>query len=141
MDIKIDSPSRERPDSQGTSSLWVIAAAWGVMLVASILPDIILQESGAATDWLLWGKLGIVGLLIASTFVWKALQPLRGYLLILAALLVAGWGIGWLADSAVWRDWFRGTDFTSTMLEGQIQKLILTLVVIGVLLVLKRHPR
>jgi hypothetical protein len=55
----------------------VVIAAWGFMLLGSILPEIILNELLQRPDlvaWVTWGRLVMLAVLTAVSWLW---QPLR----------------------------------------------------------------
>jgi hypothetical protein len=141
VNTHIAASDREQPRSQRENSWLLVGLAWGVTLLVSILPDIVLREVvHKPADWLLWGKIGATAFFVAGTFVWKPIRPLRGFFVVLLVLHLTGWVIGLAAGTDLWRSWFRGTAFSTTMLEVQIQKLLSALVMIAALLVIKGRP-
>jgi membrane protease YdiL (CAAX protease family) len=114
--------------------------AWAATLAASLLPNILLQETtGSAPGWLLWGKLALMALLIAGTFVWQAIRPLRGLFAIFAVFLLASFAASLLVTIPQWRSWVSGATFTADMLETQLLKLFVALVMIAALFLIKRR--
>ena len=56
----------------------VVIAAWGFMLLASILPEIILHEVLQRPDlvaWVTWGRLVVLAGLTAVSWLWQPLRP------------------------------------------------------------------
>jgi membrane protease YdiL (CAAX protease family) len=44
--------------------------------------------------------------LVALTFVWSAVRPLRGYFLIMTMIYVVTVGMSWLTGTSIWVSWF-----------------------------------
>jgi hypothetical protein len=116
-----------------------LAIVWISTLLASPLPDIVWQESIAPpTIWLLVAKIVLLSALILLGFIWKPLQSLRQYLIILL-LLVS------LMSPAV-LNWIETTlqgitipPFSPHMFAIQLRGLGLTLIMIAVLFLMKRR--
>lgn len=122
----------------------VLAAAWAGMLLASMLPGIVWQEVfGGSLPQALWLRLGGGLAFLGLSLAWKALRPLSGYFVLLAAILAADELLRPLvAASAVWQGWF-GPDRASlfwSSLGPQLLRLLMSLAVwlVLVLLGLKR---
>ncbi len=130
-------PAAERPT--------VLVVAWIGTLFASLLPAIIWQELfwGDAPD-VLWLRLGSLALLVLLSLFWKALAPLRGYWLVLLAILVADELLRpVIARSTVWQGWFGGTaaSWFRSSLGTQLLRLLATALAWAVLLILgKKRP-
>jgi len=117
--------------------LSLVIVAWIGTLLVSALPDIIWREvfSGSASQ-ALWARLALALLLLALTFTWKYLQPLRGYFLLLLVIhMMAGFVIPRIKDGRVWQGWF-GREQTSWAWNTLGVQLLRLLVVLSVLLVL-----
>jgi hypothetical protein len=141
VNTHIAAADREQPRSQREHTWLLVGLAWGVTLLVSILPDIVLREVvHKPADGLMWGKIGVTSFFVVGTLVWKPMRPLRGFFLVLLVLHTAGWVIGLIANTDLWQSWFRGTAFSTTMFEVQIQKLLSAVVMIAALLVIKRRP-
>ncbi|MEZ4869440.1 MAG: CPBP family intramembrane glutamic endopeptidase [Caldilineaceae bacterium] len=86
---------------------WLVGFAWVAMLLMSRLPQIVLNEFFAIETSFVWIWLGVALLLLAATYLWSTLKPLRGYLLIMAVMaLITGPLDGLLRHSARWAAWF-----------------------------------
>lgn len=109
------------------------------MLSVSILPNALLHELiGGAPTWLHWAKIGLLAVLTGVTLFWKALHPLRDFVLILLAIYVSEALVSRLTGSRRWQGWFGGqhAPFTTSMMGIQLGRLIISLLVIGALLAL-----
>jgi membrane protease YdiL (CAAX protease family) len=75
--------------NQGEKKLLIISA-WTSILLVSDLPDILIEAiSGQIPAWLLWIKMGFLGLFFGVCVVWKRLRPLRSYSLIMFIFFLA----------------------------------------------------
>ncbi len=86
----------------------LIMTAWLGTLLLSRLPQIILSESGviSPTDWSLWWWIFLGAALIALTYLWQAVRPLRGYFLVLTMIYVITVGLSLLNQTSLWISWF-----------------------------------
>jgi len=111
------------------------AAAWGLMLLASILPEIVLYELLQRPDllpWITWGRLlALAGLTAVSRF-WPPLRPLWNYPAILFLFLAAQLGLTALQDSPFWPTltWIDNPT-TRDLFDVQLWKLGVTAVVLA----------
>ncbi len=116
---------------------WVIAFAWVAMLLMSRLPQIVLKGIFAIEASFVWLWVGMATLLLAMTLLWSGLQPLRGYLLIMAFMALATGPLdGLLRKLLLWTSWFsaaRGwsVGFLGERLPLLLEALILMLVLVG----------
>lgn len=123
----------------------LLTVAWIGTLLASVLPLIIWREflSGQASQ-ALWLRLGSLLALLALSFVWKTIRPLRGYFVLLLAIFGADELLRPLiANSALWQQWF-GIEHTSLFwnsLGTQLLRLLMTFApsVVLVVMGLKRR--
>lgn len=137
MDTTIASPqSRSQPSI-------LIPLAWIVTLLVSSLPNILAQElAGLSTPWLLWAKLGFLAGLIVASLAWKAIRPLRTYLVVIAVLYLLEYASSLLGGTGLWKGWFAGkTGFVADMLNTQLLRLWVSLPMVLVLLAIFRSPR
>jgi membrane protease YdiL (CAAX protease family) len=114
-------------------------AAWGVMLAVSVLPDALFHElAGAVPAWLVWAKIGLLALAVASTLAAPRLRSLGPFALLLLALLASEKGLAWLTATALWQGWFGGAQapFALGMLGGQAGRLLVSGIMIAVMLAL-----
>ena len=71
-----------------------VRLAWAIMLLASLLPDILQREFlGGDGVWLIWTRVTILIALLAFSFFWQPIRPLRAFialwLVIFAAMQVS----------------------------------------------------
>jgi membrane protease YdiL (CAAX protease family) len=123
--------------AQAQKHSWLVGVAWIAMLLMSRLPQIVLKEFFASETAFVWTWLGGAAALLAMTWLWPALQPLRGYLLIMAVMaLVTGPFDGLLRASTLWTSWFsqaRGwpISFLGERLPLVIEALLLMLLLVS----------
>jgi hypothetical protein len=113
--------------------------AWAIILCVSHLSNVLLYEfGGGIPTWLPWAKMGLVAVLGAVALFWKPLRPLCNFFLILLAIFVSEELVSLLTDSALWQKWFggEGASFTLGMLDIQLGRFIVSLLVIAMLLAL-----
>ena len=116
------------------------AIAWVVVLLASSSSDILLFElTGAVPSWLIWAKLGLLGVLILLSRLWQFVAALRPFLIILAAITSFMWAKTWLLDSSTWTTWQRRHSFTAVTLTAQMVEVGVALLLIGLLLLLRKR--
>lgn len=122
---------------------FLISAAWVSILLVSDLPDILWNALlGQVPEWLVWIKVGLLGLLFGLCLIWKAVQRLWQYALVLLVLYIALGGSAWLAgDTSRWQSRFGGSQvsFTIGYLGIYIRDLGVALAVIATLWIVKRH--
>jgi hypothetical protein len=121
----------------------LIITAWIFLLLASLLPKIILQEIfkievseslGAAIA----GTVFLVGLLL--TFAWGAIRGLRPFFILGLVLVGVQWFVfTWVNGLPLFQSWLSNPSFNVYMLAEQFLKLLVTLVIIAVLFVMKKH--
>jgi len=117
---------------------WLAGFAWGAMLLMSRLPQIVLKELFTVETSFAWTALGVALLLLGISYSWRALQPLRGYLLVMAlVMLITGPLDGLLRNSSLWTSWFsqeRGwrISFLGERLPLLIEAVLLILLLVGV---------
>lgn len=123
----------------------IVLMAWGGMLLLSRLPQIIAQEFLGVDlgPQMLWLWLAVGAVLIAGTFVWATLRPLRGYFGVLTALYAATVALNALTGTAVWQGWFGGTEtaWALSFFGERLGVVLLALVVMGVLLLMGQSRR
>jgi membrane protease YdiL (CAAX protease family) len=123
--------------AQAQKHSWLVGVAWIAMLLMSRLPQIVLKEFFASETAFVWTWLGGAAALLTMTWLWPALQPLRGYLLIMAVMaLVTGPFDGLLRASTLWTSWFsqaRGwpISFLGERLPLVIEALLLMLLLVS----------
>lgn len=84
----------------------LIIAAWGFMLLASILPEVLLYELFQRPDlavWVTWGRLAMLAALVVVSWLWQPLRPLWKYAAILFIFAGAQEVMNGLRETAVWQ--------------------------------------
>lgn len=112
--------------------------AWGIMLFASLLPNIIWQEIlGQQWPWL-GIKSGTFVALLAAGFVWPLLRQFRPFIFILLLIYTAEYLFtSQMGSAAGWPAWLGvNAPFAGQMLGIQLQRLAVTLVVLAGLLLM-----
>lgn len=119
----------------------VLIVAWVVTLLVSTLPTILLNELGSGgPDWVFWAQVAFVAVMLALTFLWKAIKPLVAYFIVILVLFLAEWGLQtWLGESSLWKSWFNSAAFTSSMLSMQILRFGVALIMVAAMLVIKKQ--
>ncbi len=114
----------------------LVAVAWLVMLAVSVLPDALLHElTDARPDWLTWAKMGLLTIVVAISFAWHAVRPLRHFFVILLGIFVTEEIASRLGATAGWQAWFGGeVPFVTGILGSQLLRLLVAFAMIGVLL-------
>ena len=122
-----------------------ILAAWTIILLTSTLPRIILQEIFGQTvsvDQQTVMSLGVIFIALLATLIWQPLRGLRPLLALLLVLVVSQWLIFTRIDRLpFFQTRLQNPSFNVYMLAEQLLKLIVTLLVIGTLLLMKKKPR
>ncbi|MBE2222606.1 MAG: CPBP family intramembrane metalloprotease [Anaerolineae bacterium] len=113
----------------------VIAAAWGFMLLSSILPEIILHEVLHRPDLVAsvtWGRLLILAGLTAVSWLWQPLRPLWKYAAILLIFAGGQEVMNRVRETAVWQNTLNqaGSSFARDYLSVQVWKLGVTGIVL-----------
>jgi membrane protease YdiL (CAAX protease family) len=118
-----------------TTLIWV---AWIATLLLSKLPLVIARDLlGSDIPWIVPAWLATAGLLIVATFVWPAIRPLRGYFILMAVLLVIGFGLTPLiSGTAAWSGLFPGLSDLGPVFKDRLLLLLQTLIVIAILFLL-----
>ncbi len=73
----------------------LLVTAWAIVLALTI-PEIVLRAfMHMDTSWMLPVRVGLLGILVALSFVWPSIRPLRGFALIFLVIYgVEGWFFG-----------------------------------------------
>lgn len=113
----------------------VVIAAWGFMLLASIMPEIILNEILQRPDlvaWVIWGRLVMLAGLVVVSWAWEPLRPLWKYAAILLIFAGAQEVMNGVRDTAVWQSAISRLNgsFARDYLGVQVWKLGSTLIVL-----------
>ncbi|MFO7681219.1 MAG: CPBP family intramembrane glutamic endopeptidase [Chloroflexota bacterium] len=113
----------------------VVIAAWGFMLLGSILPEIILHEVLHRSDlvaWLTSGRLVTLAVLTAVSWLWQPLRPLWKYAAILLVFAGGQEVMNRVRETAVWQNTLNqwGSSFARDYLAVQVWKLGSTAIVL-----------
>lgn len=116
------------------------AAAWVVTLLVSSLGDIICFElAGGVPPWLLWCKAGLLGALILLSVLWRSIQALRPYFIVLLAIVALMRLNAHLLESPHWTAWQSGKPFATAALSVQFLEMAVALLMIAVLFALRQR--
>jgi hypothetical protein len=119
-----------------------LLVAWIVVVLASLLPKVILQEIfGLNVSGNLQAAVSLSVIVIAflATLVFKSLHGLRSFLILFMVLIGSQWLVYNLLDTLpFYRDWLANPSFNVYMLAEQSLNLIVTLVIIATLLLMKK---
>jgi len=112
--------------------------AWITTILISTMPDILFDLiSGGVPGWLVYAKMGLLGLMIALAVFWKTLRPLLRFLIIMVCFfgmmeLRTRLDFTWPALQKL----FGQNVFDSRMQAEQTGKLAISLLIIGLLLIM-----
>jgi hypothetical protein len=120
----------------------ILVTAWAAILAISLF-KIVAQEifHYQVSENLMFGFMAGVALAgLALTFLWKQIQPLRGFFGLFLVLA----GVQWVVFTQVERlpfylAWLQNPSFNVSMLAEQLLKLIVTLVIIAFLIIVKKR--
>jgi hypothetical protein len=121
----------------------LIITAWTFLLLASLLPKIILQEIfkipvSQNLGMILAGTVFLAGLLL--TFAWRTVRGLRQFFILGLALVVVQWFVFTkVGQLPRYQAWLHDPSFGVYMLAEQSLKLLVTLVIIAILFLMKKH--
>jgi len=113
-----------------------------VVLLISDLPNVLLEKlGGGVSDWLWWGKTGVLAVALVVCLLWKALRPLWQFVLVFLVFY-----LGIAARDAVWGSDFwqarfggENASFTRSYFGFHLLDVGAALVVIAALWLIKRH--
>ncbi len=109
------------------------AAAWLVMLLVSLLPDVFFIEVLDLSVRLLWWKVGFLILLIMLSFLLEMFRSLRNFFLLIAAIYLVEYAVGVLTGAQFWRNIFGGPEsgFSRELLGIQLGRLLVSMALIS----------
>jgi membrane protease YdiL (CAAX protease family) len=138
-DQEVQSTMKSRLTLPAHSSQLAIVTAFTILLVSQ-LPAIFWKEiTGTPATWLLPVDLGLLAILLALTYIWQIIRPLRSFFAILIVLYVAEWTAGLVGDTPLWKSWFNSSAFTTTMVAAQLLRVAVALIMVTVLWGIKRN--
>jgi hypothetical protein len=121
----------------------LIITTWTFLLLASLLPKIVLQEVfkiqvSENLSAAIAGTVLLAGLLL--TFVWRTVRELRPFFIVGLALVMTEWIVFTKIDQLpIYQTWLNNPSFNVYMLAEQSLRLLVTLTIIAVLLLMKKH--
>ena len=123
-----------------TKSLQLSLFTWAIVLLASDLPNAIWQAVlGEPPAWLFWAKIGLLLAIILISLVWKPIQIVRPYFLLLVVLILALRGMDWLRGTNFYSLWEHRVNWVVAMAGFQLLKLVVVLILVIVLLLMGRQ--
>lgn len=123
---------------ESKKSRLIILAAWVITLFASILPEIILNETDQIVpSWMISLRLGVIAILLVISLIWQPLRPLRNFMIYWLVLFAAGELIARVNFTLPGLQKLLGnSSFVGRLQPQQFSKLAVTILVIaGMLLV------
>jgi membrane protease YdiL (CAAX protease family) len=104
------------------------------------LGDIVWFElTGVVPLWLLWTKISLLGTLILLSWLWKPINALRPFFVMLLAITSLMRANTWLLGSPAWIAWQNQQPFTVVAMTAQSVEIGVTLLIIGMLFLLRKH--
>jgi membrane protease YdiL (CAAX protease family) len=115
---------------------------WAIVLLVSDLPNAIWQALwGEPPAWLFGAKVVLLLIIILVSLVWKPIQVVRPYLILLLVLMLALWGMNWVMGTNAYNQWQKQAGWLAAMAGFQLLKLVVTSVMIIVLLLMGRQRK
>ncbi|MBZ0304132.1 MAG: CPBP family intramembrane metalloprotease [Anaerolineae bacterium] len=120
----------------------LLYGAWGIVLVLT-LPEIILRAfMHVDTSWMLAARIGLLGILLAATFVWPAIRSLRGLVLVFGVIYgVEGWFFGTLLPQSQFYAQVFGGDPNLAFFGERLVRIGASIVMLLVLLAMGLKPQ
>ncbi len=120
----------------------LLAVAWGVLLLVSTLPMIILQEIfhiSVPFQIRMLASLALILFMLVLTFVWRAVRPLRDYFMIFVILFAAeGFFYGLVGNLPTIDPYLESSEFVLSLLSTQVLRMAVTLVMLAGLMIIKK---
>jgi membrane protease YdiL (CAAX protease family) len=127
-------PSQPAPKA---ISLGLSIFAWAVVLLVSDLPNAIWSTVyGEPPPWLFWAKIILLLAIILFSLVWKPIQPMRNYFILLLVLMLSLKGMSWLMATNAYKQWQDRVSWFAAMAGFQLLKLAVAFIMISVLLLM-----
>lgn len=119
----------------------LLISAWGLMLLMSDLPNILLNYSDGEPTWLPAAKVAVPVAFLGITLLLKSLRPLWRYALIFLVFYLARSGSVWVSRQIGWQGWFHGQppSFFLAWLAVLLPDLALSAAMIAVTWIVKRQ--
>ena len=122
----------------------LVLSAWVGTLLLSRFPQIVLSELGviAPSDWRLWWWILTGTALLALTYIWAAVKPLRGYFLVMTMIYVITVGLSLLKGTTIWISAFGpGRSWLVSFFGERLGVVLMALSLVGVLALLGKKRR
>jgi hypothetical protein len=127
-------------ESQNRTTL--LAVAWGVLLLVSTLPMIILQEIfhiSVPFQTRTLTSIALVLFMVILTLFWSAIRSLRGFFIVFIILFAAeGFFYGYVRNLPALDPYLESTEFVPSLLSTQILRMAVTLVMLAGLMIIKK---
>ena len=123
----------------------LLAVAWGVLLLVSTLPMIILQEIfqfPVPFQSRMLASIALVLFMVALSFVWKTIRPLREFFVVFIILFVAeGFFYGTVGNLPAIDPFLESSEFVPSLLSTQVLRMAVTLVMLAGLMIIKKKRK
>jgi hypothetical protein len=122
--------------------IFLISSAWLSILLISDLPNILWNSfSGQVPEWLIWIKVGLLGLFVGFCLIRKSIRPLLHYAFVFLVFYLSLGGKELLGETPWWQSRFGGSQvsFTLGYLGIYILDLGVAFAVIAALWIVKRN--
>ena len=125
-----------------STSVSISLFTWAVVFLVSDLPNAIWQAvCGEPPAWLFWAKIGLLLAIILISLVWKPIQTVRPYFVLLLVLMLSLWGMNWLMGTTAYLEWQNRVGWVAAMAGFQLLKLSVTFIMIIVLLLMGKRRK
>jgi membrane protease YdiL (CAAX protease family) len=124
------------------NSLVISIFTWAIVLLVSDLPNAIWQAlCGFPPFWLFWVKIGLLLTMILISLVWKPIQIVRSYFVLLLVLMLSLWAMNWLMGTTAYIQWEKQVGWIVAMTGYQLLKLAVAFIMIMVLLLMGKRRK
>ena len=119
----------------------LLAVAWAVTLLVSLLPDILFRElAGGLPPWLYWAKVGLVAGLLLVSLLFNRLRELGLFFAVLLAVYLLEWGVDRGYQILACETWFAGlSPFLQEMFSVQVPRATTAILLVLIMLALVRR--
>ena len=132
--------SKKRPELIVQSQALLTASAWVITLLASSLIDILCFELiGTVPSWVLVTKVSLLGVLLLLSWLWRPINPLFPFVVMLLAITSLMRANTLLLGSSAWLAWQNQQSFALAGIAAQLLELGVALFMIGLLFLLRKH--
>jgi membrane protease YdiL (CAAX protease family) len=135
--IQSSTQAVETPGTKLTASMRLTILAWVVILIGSMVPAVIFRQfvpalptESVLPSWLAWTQVIVLAVLLALSWVWSAVKPLRGLVLALLAFCVGTFFLNPLImERTGWSNWLQqlpwGAALVASVLGGRLIPVVL----------------